>query len=70
MDLNLNITFFKVPCSILSLDVEDITGEHVVGIKGRMHKHILDANARKTGNQLDMLNGEKIGWEENLKVTK
>jgi hypothetical protein len=49
MDLNLNITFFKVPCSILSLDIEDITGEHVVGIQGRMHKHDIDANAKKTG---------------------
>jgi hypothetical protein len=53
MDLNMNITFMNVPCSILSLDIEDITGEHVVGVEGRMHKHDLDSNGRKMGNTLD-----------------
>ena len=53
MNLNLNITFHRVPCSILSLDIEDITGEHVVGVEGRMHKHALDQDGNKLGQSTD-----------------
>ena len=50
MDLNINITFPYVPCDVLSLDIEDITGVHVVNIEGRMHKHVLDKNGNKVGD--------------------
>jgi hypothetical protein len=44
MDLNLDITFPYAPCSILSLDIVDVTGVHVVNIGGRLHKNVLDKN--------------------------
>ena len=42
MDANIDITFPYIPCQILSLDVEDITGTHVVNIEGKVHHHVLD----------------------------
>jgi len=50
MDLNINITFPAIPCDILSLDVEDITGVHIVNIEGRLHKHPLDKDGVKHGD--------------------
>lgn len=48
-ELNLDITFPKAPCSILSLDVVDVTGVHDVNIEGRLHKHALDENGKRKG---------------------
>lgn len=45
-DLNLDITFPQTPCSILSLDIVDVTGVHVVNIGGRLHKNVLDRNGK------------------------
>jgi len=50
MDLNINITFPAIPCDVLSLDVEDITGVHIVNIEGRLHKHPLDKDGVKHGD--------------------
>lgn len=35
-----------MPCSILSLDVQDIMGSHSVNIEGNLHKHTLDSNGK------------------------
>ena len=43
-DLNIDITFPKAPCPILSLDLVDVTGVHVVDIEGTLEKHVLDKN--------------------------
>ena len=51
LHINLDITLQKAPCSILSLDIVDVTGVHVVDIEGKLHKHRLD----KYGNELGML---------------
>jgi hypothetical protein len=42
--INLDITIPKAPCAILSLDVVDVTGVHVVDIRGKLFKHRLDKN--------------------------
>jgi hypothetical protein len=42
LHINLDITLQKAPCSILSLDIVDVTGVHVVDIEGKLHKHRLD----------------------------
>lgn len=71
MDLNINITFPFIPCDVLSLDAEDITGVHVVNIEGRLHKHPLDKDGIKHGdfhNALDK-SGE-VDEEETLKRAK
>lgn len=37
-NVNLDITFQETPCSILSLDIVDVTGVHVVNIGGYLEK--------------------------------
>jgi len=51
LHINLDITLYKAPCSILSLDIVDVTGVHVVDIEGKLHKYRLD----KTGKEIGML---------------
>lgn len=40
----MNITLPNVPCHILSLDIVDVTGVHIVDVGGELHKHRLDKN--------------------------
>ena len=51
MDANIDITFPFVPCQILSLDVEDITGTHIVNIEGQMHHHVIDHEGKEVGSK-------------------
>ena len=48
IDINLNVTMFRCPCHILSLDIVDVTGVHVVDVGGELVKHRLD----KSGAQI------------------
>lgn len=45
-NLNLDITFPETPCSILSLDIVDITGVHIVNVGGFLHKKVLDQSGK------------------------
>lgn len=51
LHINLDITLEKMPCHILSLDIVDVTGVHVVDIEGKLHKYRLD----ETGKEIGML---------------
>lgn len=48
--LNLDITFPETPCSILSLDLTDVTGVHMTNIVGVVEKRQLD----KTGKVMSV----------------
>lgn len=39
----------KAPCHILSMDVVDVTGVHVVDVAGKLHKYRLDKNGNHIG---------------------
>lgn len=52
LHINLDITLPKCPCDILSLDIVDVTGVHVVDIEGKLHKHRLDKNGNEIGKNL------------------
>lgn len=49
LHINLDITLSKCPCHILSLDIVDVTGVHVVDIEGKLHKYRLDKNGNEIG---------------------
>jgi len=42
LGININVTFPRTPCQILSLDVVDVTGVHTVDVEGTVHKHRLN----------------------------
>jgi hypothetical protein len=49
--LNINVTFPRMPCAILSLDIVDVTGVHMVNLDGRIHKHSLNKDGGRTTTQ-------------------
>ena len=51
LHINLDITLPKSPCHILSLDIVDVTGVHLVDIEGKLNKYRLD----KHGNEIGMI---------------
>ena len=51
LHINLDITLEKAPCHILSLDIVDVTGVHVVDIEGKLHKYRLD----EAGKEIEMM---------------
>jgi hypothetical protein len=36
LHINLDITLPKAPCGVLSLDIVDVTGVHIVDIEGKL----------------------------------
>lgn len=47
LHINLDITLHKCPCAILSLDLVDVTGVHMVDIVGKLEKYRLDKEGRE-----------------------
>jgi hypothetical protein len=52
LHINLDITLQKCPCDILSLDIVDVTGVHVVDIEGKLQKIRLN----KFGEEVGIIN--------------
>ena len=42
--VNMNISFFEFPCRILSVDLEDVLGDHRMNIQGNLRKLAIDTN--------------------------
>jgi hypothetical protein len=49
LHINMDITLYNCPCHILSLDIVDVTGVHVVDIEGKLVKHRLDKSGKEIG---------------------
>ena len=47
LQINVNLTFPALPCSLLSLDALDMSGKHEVDIGGHLHKTLLDASGKE-----------------------
>ena len=56
------MTFPNIPCAILSLDIVDVTGVHMVNLDGRIHKHSLnkDGSKLKTTDAVSILDYKKL----------
>ena len=52
MEIHLNITFPRIPCELLTLDVMDVSGEQQTGVKHGIQKVQL-APASEGGRPLD-----------------
>lgn len=57
LNINVDIDLVHLPCSILSLDVQDIMGSHSVNIQGNLMKYRLDKDG-KTIAEEKYQNGE------------
>jgi len=68
-NLNLDITFPETPCSILSLDIVDITGVHIVNVGGFLHKKVLDKYG-KVVREYDALENKQNDKADQLGVYK
>jgi hypothetical protein len=44
--INMNVTFPKLPCAIVSVDAQDVMGSHVLDVGGELHKTRLDSNMK------------------------
>jgi len=42
--INIDIMMYRLPCMILSLDIQDVMGSHSVNVHGTLHKDFLDLN--------------------------
>lgn len=52
MNVNVDIEMLRIPCSIISLDLQDIMGSHTVNIHGSLMKYKLDKNGKIIGESL------------------
>jgi len=73
--INIDIDLPKVPCHIISVDVEDVIGSHIVDFEGDLKKRIMDKNGRileildakeRTHNSKEVLEKTKEGIEKNM----
>jgi hypothetical protein len=53
MEIHLNVTFPRIPCELLSLDVMDVSGEQQTGVVHGVNKVRLAAQA-EGGHVLDV----------------
>lgn len=51
VNVNLDVTFPKIPCDVLSVDVEDILGTHKTDVMGELHKVRLDKDGKKVSEE-------------------
>jgi hypothetical protein len=68
LNINLDIIFPKMPCDVLSLDVQDVMGTHVVDIAGSLFKKKLSKGGEvisqtsaldQVHNRMDLMNRVK-----------
>jgi len=65
--INLNMTLHRVPCAVLSVDVQDVMGTHVVDVHGKLLKSRLDSAGKlKLGSDGQQLEPEGGAPEEQL----
>lgn len=50
--INIDIVLHRFPCSILSIDIQDVMGSHTVNVHGTMTKNKLDMNGKIIGQEI------------------
>jgi len=44
--INIDLVLYRLPCMILSLDIQDVMGSHSVNVHGTLHKDFLDQDGK------------------------
>lgn len=58
LTINVDIILHKIPCSIISIDAQDIMGGHTLNVHGLITKTKLDASGNNIGSYLEAKTGE------------
>jgi len=58
LTINVDIILHKIPCSIISIDAQDIMGGHTLNVHGLITKTKLDANGNSIGSYLEAKTGD------------
>ena len=66
LEMFINITLPRAPCNVLSLDVQDIMGSHVVDFRGNLEKVRLDRNGNEIGKLPHMRSKSIVNVKEIL----
>mmetsp|Transcript_21593 Transcript_21593/g.39490 ORF Transcript_21593/g.39490 Transcript_21593/m.39490 type:complete len:334 (+) Transcript_21593:85-1086(+) len=56
LTINIDVTFPRFPCGIMSLDAQDIIGTHIINVEGSMKKQRISADGADLGDE-DLLSG-------------
>jgi len=51
LNININLDMVRLPCSLLSLDVQDAMGSHMLNIRGHLKKMPIDKDGKQIGTQ-------------------
>ena len=60
----MDIEMLRIPCSIISLDLQDIMGSHTVNIHGSLTKYKLDKNGKIIGETLYKTKNPELHGED------
>jgi hypothetical protein len=63
LTINLDVTFSKFPCGILSLDAQDVIGTHLVKLEGNMLKTRLTAEGTSIGDEDALTDSYRVDIE-------
>ena len=50
--INVDITLHRFPCSLLSIDIQDVMGSHTVNVHGTLTKNKLDKTGKVIGQEI------------------
>jgi Endoplasmic reticulum vesicle transporter/Endoplasmic Reticulum-Golgi Intermediate Compartment (ERGIC) len=59
LTINIDIVLYKLPCSIISIDAQDIMGSHSLNVHGLITKTKLDKDGNSLGSFLEAKTGDK-----------
>lgn len=59
VNVNMDISFPKIPCDVLSVDIEDVLGTHKTDVMGDLHKKRLNKNGEVINEESQL---DKNAW--------
>ena len=59
LTINIDIDLLHLPCSILSLDVQDVMGSHTLNIGGKLKKFRISKDNKIIGEEVEIPKSEK-----------
>jgi hypothetical protein len=69
--INVDMVIHKFPCSLISVDAQDIMGSHSINVHGRIHKNKLDKKGKIIGEFLEIvLAGDDVKMPDYDEVKK